>query len=124
MSHSCARHALADVFRGRPPLVRSLFDRFRAMVDARGPTTTIVYRDRVAFMVKVRFAGLTPRRDHVELGFWFTERDEDPRFARIETIATNAHVHRARIRTLDELDDGVRSWIDRAYRVGCREHLR
>jgi hypothetical protein len=32
-------------------------------------------------------------------------------------------VHRARIRTLDELDDTVRQWIDRAYRVGCREHL-
>jgi hypothetical protein len=124
MHHSCARHELEEVFRGRPAIVRALFDRFRAMIDERGPTTTVVYRDRVAFMVKVRFAGLVPRRDHVQLGFWFTERDEDPRFCRIETIATNAHVHSAKIRTLAELDGGVRRWIDRAYRVGCREHLR
>jgi hypothetical protein len=124
MRHSCARHDLDALFRGRPPAVRALFERFRAMVDERGPTTTIVYRDRVAFMVKVRFAGVTPRRDGLDLGFWFTERDEDSRFSRIETIATNAHVHRARIRTLGELDHTVSNWIDRAYRVGCREHLR
>jgi hypothetical protein len=123
MSHSCARHDLEEVFRGRPPSVRALFDRFRAMVGERGETRMVVYRDRVAFMVKVRFAGATPGRDHLDLGFWFTERDEDPRFSRIETIATNAHVHRVRIRALDELDGAVRRWIDRAYRVGCREHL-
>jgi hypothetical protein len=124
MSHSCARHDLEEVFRGRPPSVRALFDRFRAMVEARGETRMVVYRDRVAFMVKVRFAGATPGRDHLDLGFWFTERDEDPRFSRIETIATNAHVHRVRIRAPGELDGAVRRWIDRAYRVGCREHLR
>jgi hypothetical protein len=123
MNHSCARHELEEVFRGKPAHVRALFDRFRALLDERGPTTMIVYRDRVGFMVKVRFAGAIPKRDHLEIGFWFTERDGDKRFSRIETIATNAHVHRARIRTLAELDAGVRRWIDRAYRVGCREHL-
>jgi hypothetical protein len=124
MNHSCAQHELEDVFRGRSMHVRALFDRFRAMVDERGPTTMVVYRDRVGFMVKVRFGGATPRREHLEVGFWFTERDENPRFWRIETFATNAHVHRAKIRSLDEFDEDVRGWMDRAYRVGCREHLR
>lgn len=124
MNHSCERHELGEVFRGRPTEVRALFDRFRAMVERRGPTRLIVYRDRVGFMVKVRFAGVTPKRDHILVSFWFTERDEDPRFSRIETLATNAHVHHARIRTPAELDGTVRRWIDRAYRVGCREHLR
>ncbi len=124
MNHSCSKHELDDLFRGKLEHVRELFDRFRSMVDDRGPTTMIVYRDRVGFMVKVRFGGATPKRDHIEISFWFTERDDDPRFSKIETIATNAHVHRAKIRTLDELDNSVRRWIDRAYRVGCREHLR
>jgi hypothetical protein len=124
MNHSCARHELDDVFRHKAVQVRALFDRFRAMVDERGPTTMIVYRDRVGFMVKVRFGGASPKREHLEIAFWFTERDENPRFWKIETIATNAHVHRAKIGSLDELDEEVRVWIDRAYRVGCREHLR
>jgi hypothetical protein len=42
MNHSCARHELDDVFRDKPMHVRALFDRFRAMVDERGPTTMIV----------------------------------------------------------------------------------
>jgi hypothetical protein len=124
MNHSCTRHELVDVFRNKPQHVRALFDRFRTMADERGPTTMIVYRDHVGFMVKVRFAGATPRRDWLELGFWFTERDESSRFSTIETLTTNAHVHRAKIRSPDELDDTVREWIDRAYRIGCREHLR
>jgi hypothetical protein len=124
LNHSCARHELEDVFRSKPAHVRALFDRFRAMVDERGPTTMIVYRDRVGFMVKVRFGGATPRRDHLEIGFWFTERDANPRFWKVETISTNAHVHRAKIRALAELDEDVRRWIDHAYRIGRREHLR
>jgi hypothetical protein len=56
------------------------------------------HRDRAGFMVKVRFAGASPKRDHLELGFWFVERDDDePRFSRIETITPNAHVHRTTI---------------------------
>jgi hypothetical protein len=124
MNHSCSRHELPEVFRGKPPALRALFDRFRSLMDARGPTIMIVYRDRVTFMVKVRFCGASPRRDHLELQFWFTERDEDARFSKIETLTTSAHIHQARIHTLDQLDGSVRRWIDRAYRVGCREHLR
>lgn len=60
----------------------------------------------------------------IEVAFWFTKRDEYPRFSKIETTATNAHVHRAKTRNLDEgLADRVRRWID-AYRVCGREHLR
>jgi hypothetical protein len=81
MNHSCARHEFDEVFQGKPRHIRQLFDRFRALVDARGPTTMVVYRDRVAFMVKARFEGATPKRNHLELGFWFTERDE-PRVSR------------------------------------------
>jgi hypothetical protein len=124
MNHSCSRHELSEVFQGRPPLIRALFDRFKTLVDEQGPTTMIVYRDRVAFMVKVRFGGATPKRDCLELAFWFTQRDDNPRFCSVETLTTNAHVHRSRIRSLEELDGTVRHWIDRAYRIGCREHLR
>lgn len=58
MNHSCARHTLDDPFTGKPPAIRALFDRLRARVDACGPGVKLVaYRDRIAFMVKVRFAG-------------------------------------------------------------------
>jgi hypothetical protein len=103
--------------------VRARCARYRALVDERGPTTMVVYRDRVAFMEKVRFAGASPKRDHLELGFWFTERDDHPRLSKVETISTNTHIHNVRIRELHELDDDVRRWIDRSYRIGRREHL-
>jgi hypothetical protein len=124
MNHSCTRYELDDVFRSRSEHVRALFERFRSMIEERGPATMIVYRDRIGFMVKVRFCGASPKRDHLEIGFWFAERDEDARFSKIETIATNVHVHTAKVRDMEELDDDVRAWIERSYRVGLREHLR
>jgi len=38
------------------------------MVDERGPTTVVVYGDRVGFMVNVRFAGARPGRDFLRRG--------------------------------------------------------
>jgi hypothetical protein len=123
LNHSCERHSLEELFERRSPDVRALFEAFRALVDERGPNTMIVYRDHVGFMVKVRFCGLTPKRDHVELGFWFIDRDTHTRFSKIETLTTSAHIHRVRIWSQEELDADVKRWIDRSYRVGRREHL-
>lgn len=121
--HSCRRHDLAAPFAGKPPEIRALFDRFRDMVEACGPVRLQPYRDHVAFMVKVRFAGATPKTRWLDLGFWLTRRVDSPRFHRIETLYPGAHVHRLRVTRLDQLDAELARWIREAYAVGRREHL-
>jgi hypothetical protein len=74
-------------------------------------------------MVRVRFAGATPRSKWLDVGFWLTRRIEHPRIRRIETIYPNAHVHAVRVSSLDELDDELSGWLEEAYAVGCQEHL-
>jgi hypothetical protein len=120
---SCRRYELDDVMRGKPPRVRRAFEKFREMVLANGPATMQVYRDRIGFMVRVRFAGATPRKKWLEIGFWLSERIEHPRFVKVETITPNAHVHRVRVLDEHELDDEVAAWLAEAYAVGCQEHL-
>ena len=94
------------------------------MVEACGPVTLVAYRDRVAFMVRVRFAGAVPRMRWLELGFWLTRRVEHPRFHKVETIYPTAHIHSLRSTQPDELDDEFAEWIREVYAVGCQEHLR
>jgi hypothetical protein len=119
--HSCRRYDLSTLFVGKAPLVRDLFDRFRAMVEACGPVKVMPYRDRVAFMVRVRFAGAMPKKEWLELGFWLRRRVESPRFRRVETIYPNAHVHVLRVRSPEELDGEIAGWIEEAYAVGCQQ---
>jgi Bacteriocin-protection, YdeI or OmpD-Associated/Domain of unknown function (DUF1905)/Domain of unknown function (DUF5655) len=119
--HSCRRYDLSTLFVGKAPLVRDLFDRFRAMVEACGPVKVLPYRDRVVFMVRVRFAGAVPKKEWLEVGFWLRKRVERPRFRRVETIYPNAHVHVLRVRSPEELDGEIAGWIEEAYAVGCQQ---
>ena len=121
--HSCRRHDLAALFAGQPARIRQLFERFRAMVESCGPVKLLPYRDKVGFMVRVRFAGARPRKDWLEIGFCLPRRIESPRFQKIETIDPNAHAHLLRITEPDQLDAEVAAWLREAYAVGCQQHL-
>jgi hypothetical protein len=121
MFHSCGRHDLGPVFQGKPPAVRQLFERFRALVEACGPVTPVVYRDKVGYMVRVRFAAATPRKQWLEVGFWLRRRLESPRIDRIETLSPNVHIHRMRVTTLAELDAELDEWLRESYEIGCQQ---
>jgi hypothetical protein len=121
--HSCKRYDLEALFSGKPARIRALFERFRTMVEACGPVKVLAYRDKIGFMVRVRFAGATPKRAWLDVGFWLPRRIEHPRFHRIETLSPNAHVHLLRITSPEQLDSQVAAWLREAYAVGCQEHL-
>ncbi len=122
--HSCKRHKLSDLFAGKPARVRELFARFERMVKACGPVKRLVYRDKVGFMVRVRFAGAVPRSRWLDVGFWLPRRLDSPRLRRVETLYPNAHVHSLRLTRPSQLDAQLAGWIKEAYAVGCQEHLR
>jgi hypothetical protein len=121
--HSCASYSLDDLFRGKPPRIRQLFDRFRSMVERLGPVKLLPYRHKIGFMVRVRFAGAVPKKEWLEVGFWLPRRVSSPRFRRVETITPRAHVHLLRISHPSELDREVGGWLREAYAVGRQEHL-
>ena len=117
--HSCARHTLSELFAGKPAHIRELFDRLRGMVQACGPVKVLAYRDRVGFMVRVRFAGAVPKSRWLDVGLWLHRRMEHPRFHKIETIYPHAHIHVLRITNTEQLDEQVAAWLKEAYALGC-----
>ncbi len=119
--HSCRRYTLEELFEGKPPAIRKLFDRFRKSIESLGPATMVVYRDKVGFMERVRFAGATPRQKWLDVGFWLRRRIEHPRFRKIETLDPRAHIYSVRITRPEELDDELRTWLAEAYQIGCQE---
>jgi hypothetical protein len=88
------------------------------MVGKLGSVKTVPYADKVGFMVKVRFAGAIPRARWLDVGFWLPRRIESPRFHRVETISTGAHVHLVRVTEASQLDRELRGWLKEAHAVG------
>jgi hypothetical protein len=121
--HSCKRYEVDALFEGKPAHIRVLYDRFHEMVQRCGPAKVLPYRDKVGYMVRVRFAGAIPAARWLDIGFWLPRRIESPRFRKIETIYPNAHTHLLRITDVAELDAEVAGWLAEAYEVGCQHHL-
>jgi hypothetical protein len=118
--HSCERHDLARLFKGKPAWIRELFQQFRTMVESCGPVKMLAYRDRIGFMVRVRFAGAIPRRRWLEIVFWLRRRLHDARLQKIETLYPHVHIHHIRITEPEQLDQKVEAWLREAYAVGCQ----
>jgi hypothetical protein len=121
--HSCRRYTVEQCFAGKPPSIRALFDRLRARVEAFGPVQLVPYRDRVAFMVRVRFAGATPRSRWLDVEFWLTRRIEHARIRRTETLYPHVHLYHVRVTEARKIDATLIAWLRESYAVGRQEHL-
>lgn len=124
MNHSCAVHSLDEPYRGKPPEIRQLFDVVRQTVEAMGPVTLVPYWNRMAFMVRVRFAGAKPANKWLDVDFWLTRRIESPRFRKVETLTPYTHIYTVRVSNQADVDDELAGWLREAYEVGCQHHLR
>jgi Domain of unknown function (DUF5655) len=123
-SHTCGRlHDVEHHFRGKPPEIRALYDRFVSEVMALGPVTILPEKTRIAFQVRMSFAQVTPRRRCLDGHVVLARRLEHPRFRRIDTFSARNHVHVFRIESPDDIDGDLRAWLREAYAVGEQKHL-
>lgn len=123
-SHSCGTlQALDAHFAGKSPEVRAIFDAFADAVRACGPVEILAEKTRIAFHVRMSFAAVMPRRDHLAGHFVFAARVESPRFTKVETYSPRNHLHAFRLTSVHDIDAELRRWICDAYAVGEQRHL-
>lgn len=120
--HACGRHDLESHFEGKPPLVRTLYEAFLAMLEEAGPVTVLPEKTRIAFQARMSFAQLTVRRHWVLGHFVLARRVEDPRFAKVETISPRNHIHHFRLESTKEVHR-LRDFAREAHAVGRQEHV-
>jgi hypothetical protein len=124
MWHACGRYRLADLFATSEPHVFTLFQKFRSMVKACGPSMMIPQKTRVVFMVRMRFAGATVRKTNLRVHL-ILERllPADPRFDKTETFSPRSHAHYFRIDRATQLDATFQRWVREAYDSGTQKHF-
>ncbi|HEY8188077.1 MAG TPA: DUF5655 domain-containing protein [Pyrinomonadaceae bacterium] len=121
--HSCGKYTLEELFARSEPHVLPLFKKFAKMVRACGPVRMIPQKSRVAFQVRVRFAGAYPRKSHVLCGFALPYRSADPRFVKIEEYGRHFVGHLFSVASEADLDEQVQRWLHEAYEVGKQSLL-
>jgi hypothetical protein len=126
MAHSCTDATVEDFLRRAGPHGRALYDKLESMIAACGPYLTSPAKTRIAFMARVRFAGITAISERgMSMSFALPRPVRSRRFAAVQQVAPGWWAHRLRVTRLDQLDDEVQGWLREAYRLmGMQERLR
>jgi hypothetical protein len=122
--HGCGDYSVEGFFEGKPARFRELYDAYVRFVEEIGPFEQVPTKTRIAFMVRVRFAGVVRlRKDGLVCGFWLKRRIASPRLTKIEHLERADWIYEFVLRSPEELDDEVREWLREAYDVGRQTHL-
>jgi hypothetical protein len=107
------------------PRARRLYDRFEAMVADCGAYHVSPAATRIAFLARVRFAGITNLSERgMTCSFALPAPLSSSRFVKVYEVVPGWWVHRLRITDPDELDAAVGRWIRRSYRLmGLQQRL-
>jgi hypothetical protein len=118
MWHSCGEATLDDWKARMGPGARRLYDRFEQMIARCGPYHVGPAKTRIAFLGRVRFAGISALTEAgMTCTFALPEPIRSPRFARVYEVVPGWWAHRLRITEAGQLDREVQGWLRRSYRL-------
>jgi hypothetical protein len=123
--HSCNNMPLEEWLKDKPERGIQLFWHFLREYEKIGPVTLHVLKSRIAFMVQIRFSGVSKiGRDHIQGAFLLTRSIPDKRFYRIEFIPRIYYLHRFKLYDESAIDGDFRKYMKMAYEVGERKHIK
>jgi hypothetical protein len=85
--------------------------------------SVIPEKTRIAFQVRMSFAAVSLRRDHLVGHVVLARPLANPRFTKVEHISPRNHVHSFCFHSIEEMDEEVLAWVREAYLVGQQRHL-
>lgn len=126
LAHSCGRATVADWTARMGPRARALYRRFVRLIAACGRYHVAPAQTRIAFLGRVRFAGITAASEvGMTIAFALPRPLRSPRFDRVTEVVPGWWVHRLRITDVRQLDAQVQGWLRRSYRpMGMQGRLR
>ncbi|HZD98914.1 MAG TPA: DUF5655 domain-containing protein [Micromonosporaceae bacterium] len=116
---------VADHLHGKPPSSIALYHEFVDIIDAFGPTTTVVGKTMIVFKgVRRGFAGAKPTPRGLTGYFDLTRPVQDRRVSSATPYTKRLFVHHFSLASPDDLDHQFAGYLREAYEVGQGAHLR
>jgi hypothetical protein len=125
LSHSCGLATLDDWRARMGPKARGLYDRFEQMIARCGEYHVAPAKTRIAFLGRVRFAGITSLSERgMTCSFALPRPLSSHRFVSVHEVVPGWWAHRLRVTDVRQLDDRVQAWLKESYRLmGMQERL-
>lgn len=125
LAHSCGLASLDDWKKRMGPQAGRLFARFEQVIASCGEYHVAPAKTRIAFLARVRFAGITSISERgMTCSFALPRPLRSRRFQRVYEVVPGWFVHRLRITDPAQLDDEVQAWVAKSYRLmGMQERL-
>jgi hypothetical protein len=116
--HSCKTVSLESHLAGSSPEVTSIYMALERVIREFGPFTAIPTQTQINLLARTTFAGVTVRKQWLNLGFLLTREVGHPRITRVERISPRSYLHTVRLRLVKNVDPQLRDWLREAYAVG------
>ena len=113
--HSCGRFTLEALLARSDPSLITLAERFVDLVRTLGDVQVLPQKTRLVCVARVRFAGFTPRKDHLVASFALHRWLDSPRVIRTHDYGPRWCAHFVAIRSADDLDDELREWLQESH---------
>ena len=124
MWHACGSFTVDTFLEGKGARARELYEGFEALLRKCGPVIAAPAKTRVAFMVRVRFAGVSSVSDRgMTIAFALRRPLKNPRIFRMVKYNPRWYGHFVRIKSPEELDDELLCWLRESYKVGEQRPL-
>lgn len=123
--HSCGQATLDDWKKRMGPKARVLYDRFEELIAGCGEYRVSPAKTRIAFMGRVRFAGISSLSERgMTCAFVLSRPLRSSRFQSVKEEVPGWWIHRIRITGPEQLDPQLAGWIRSSYRLyGMQERL-
>ncbi len=124
--HSCGEATLDDWKRHMGPRAQSFFQGIERLIANCGDYHIAPAKTRIAFMGRVRFAGITNLSETgMTFSFALPAPVDSNRFTRVEKVADDWWIHWLRVDDTDQLDAEIGAWLCESYRLmGMQERLK
>jgi hypothetical protein len=119
MWHACGPYTVEGFMKNKGPQARALFEEFVKLLESCGPVIAAPAKTRVAFMVRVRFAGVHRVSERTLVGGFGLPYpiDHNPRIRKIDFYPPSWYVHTIELHSLAEFDDELRGWLCESYHL-------
>lgn len=123
--HSCGRFTLDNLFANAPPGVLDLARRYVDLLDSLGDVQIIPQKTRLVCVARVRFAGLSPRKNGFRAAFALRRWVKSPRIVKREDYGPRWRAHFVDIHSASDLDHELLAWLKESHdTVGIQDDVR
>ena len=113
--HSCAQFTLEDLFAKASSDVLDLARKYVDLLYSLGDVQVIPQKTRLVCVARVRFAGLSPRKNGFRAAFALRRWLKSPRVVKTTDYGPKWRGHFVDIKTAADLDDELRLWLQESH---------